>query len=360
MENTLLDNAPFNNDYRVSGSKTDDYLNGCKYIRFIIDSKTCLRPISSWILLTNESLQILITISRLTAIDLIELRKLILGVYTELPNSESWKLVDASQSLELENPWNYKEQILIDNLQNDMMNGNFVGVKIGDVNDSAVSSYVDQDENTFAVVLENNNEAFAQTGKLIKLDMRTGNENLYGYQMTLNTPGMQFIGVDSDYLTDEHVAEFNDKITLSYANNEGVPAGVSLGSLLFVAKENLNTAEAFSLSSDITNTESYTGNNLDIKSIGFAKDNGAYALYQNEPNPFLSNTVIGFDLPKATNYTISFYDLTGRNLYAVSGEGQKGHNELNIDVKELSTTGMVIYTLQTEDYTATKHMIVIE
>jgi len=35
---------------------------------------------------------------RVTAIDLVELRKLILGVYTELPQNDSWRFVDATQT----------------------------------------------------------------------------------------------------------------------------------------------------------------------------------------------------------------------------------------------------------------------
>ena len=36
--------------------------------------------------------------TRVTAIDLVELRKLILGVYTELPQNDSWRFVDATQT----------------------------------------------------------------------------------------------------------------------------------------------------------------------------------------------------------------------------------------------------------------------
>ena len=352
-------NAPFSNDYRISGSKTDDYLNGVSTLDLLLIQRHVLgqshldSPYKRIAADINNDMQI-------TAIDLIELRKLILGVYTELPNNDSWKCVDASQILDLENPWSYKNQIFINDLQDDMMNGDFVAVKIGDVNDSAISNANDQDENTLAVILSNDNNEYAQKGDLIKLDMRAGNENLFGYQFTLNIDQLKFTGVESELLTESNIAVFDNQITLSYSNIDGIEAGEYLGTLLFEVKNDLQTKNAFSLSSDITKTESYTGNNLAIKSIGFANDLDAYALYQNEPNPFNNNTIIGFDLPGDRAYSINFYDLTGRTLHVIKGQGQKGHNEVNIDIKDLSTTGMVLYTLQTEDYTATKHMIVIE
>ena len=47
----------------------------------------------------------------ISAIDLIELRKLILGIYLELPDNGSWKMVDANQQLSTANPWIYREYL---------------------------------------------------------------------------------------------------------------------------------------------------------------------------------------------------------------------------------------------------------
>ena len=77
----------------------------------------------------------------ITAIDLIELRKLILGLYTELPNNNSWRFVESAYTfVDFLNPFPFAENVEIDNLDKEISNADFIGVKIGDVNTSAFSN----------------------------------------------------------------------------------------------------------------------------------------------------------------------------------------------------------------------------
>jgi hypothetical protein len=85
-----------------------------------------------------------------------------------------------------------------------------------------------------------------------------------------------------------------------------------------------------------------------------------FYLYQNEPNPFSENTKIGFDLPEGMEASITVYDLTGRVLKSIEGDYVKGHNEVSLDQKEVPVSGVLYYQLDTEDFTATRKMVVIE
>jgi hypothetical protein len=74
----------------------------------------------------------------ITTFDLVELRKLIMGIYSELPNNTSWRFIDGN--FVFPNPLNpfgsaFPETISLFNGQ--MTEGNFVGVKIGDVDCTA-------------------------------------------------------------------------------------------------------------------------------------------------------------------------------------------------------------------------------
>ena len=82
-------------------------------------------------------------------------------------------------------------------------------------------------------------------------------------------------------------------------------------------------------------------------------------MYQNEPNPFTESTVIGFSLPEAGNYTLTIFDVTGKVVKVVTNEGQKGYNQESIDRNDIST-GVMYYQLESNDYNATKKMIIIE
>ncbi|MEM9918197.1 MAG: T9SS type A sorting domain-containing protein, partial [Bacteroidota bacterium] len=85
-----------------------------------------------------------------------------------------------------------------------------------------------------------------------------------------------------------------------------------------------------------------------------------FALYQNVPNPFKDETVVGFVLPQAASASITIYDVSGKVLRLIEGEYVKGYNEVSINRSDLSGAGVLYYTLETADYSATKKMIVLE
>jgi len=128
-------------DYELSASKDTDYLNGVS----TIDLVKIQRHILGLELLDSAEKMIAADVNSDGAIDgrdLVELRKLILGIYTELPQNDSWRFVDASQTLDIENPWNFREIVEVKELPHNMLGEDFIGVKIGDVNNSVVANSV--------------------------------------------------------------------------------------------------------------------------------------------------------------------------------------------------------------------------
>ena len=85
----------------------------------------------------------------------------------------------------------------------------------------------------------------------------------------------------------------------------------------------------------------------------------AFALYQNEPNPFEDQTTIGFTLPAASAATLTVYDEIGRVVFTQQGDYGKGYNAIAIDRMMLNTTGVLYYKLETATDVATKKMIQI-
>ena len=132
-------NVPFFTNYQVSGTSNSNYLNGVSTLDLVFIQ----RHILGIEMLDSPYKMIAADINNdklITAIDLIELRKLILGIYPELPNNGSWKTVDASQELTLINPWIYNESLNINDLNSNMTEEDFIGVKVGDVNNTAVAN----------------------------------------------------------------------------------------------------------------------------------------------------------------------------------------------------------------------------
>ncbi len=70
--------------------------------------------------------------------DLLQLRKLILGITSEFPSNESYRMISSEQVFDdILNPWPLQESINLDALLDNMEDQDFVSIKIGDVNNNA-------------------------------------------------------------------------------------------------------------------------------------------------------------------------------------------------------------------------------
>jgi hypothetical protein len=191
--------------------------------------------------------------------------------------------------------------------------------------------------------------------------------NVYGGQLTLNVDGMTYAGVEAGAINVSDAnfgAVRNGIITMSFDIAEG--ASVSDGTVLFTLKLDATKAGSLSnmisASSDVTTAEVYTTENLNINNVDVTfrgAETVAFELLQNEPNPFAETTVIGFNLAEAGNYTLTVFDVTGKVVKVVNGEGQKGYNSERLDRNDISS-GVMYYQLESGEYTATKKMIIIE
>ena len=111
------------------------------------------------------------------------------------------------------------------------------------------------------------------------------------------------------------------------------------------------------ITSDITTSEAY--NNAGVAqavALNFAK---GYAMEQNNPNPFKGETLIQVTMPYAQKANIEVHDVTGKVLKVITQDFDKGITNIKLNSKDLQA-GVLYYTLQAEDFTITKKMIVLE
>ncbi len=153
---------------------------------------------------------------------------------------------------------------------------------------------------------------------------------------------------------------WGDVVPVTAAPNE------ALFTLHFTATTSGSLKDMVTVSSAVTDAEAYTTDaTTDVEIMDVALNIGKtvstpaleYALYQNEPNPFADQTVIGFDLPAAMPATLTVYDITGRVVKIVEGDYVKGYNEIILKGKDLVSEGAYYYRLNAGDFTASKKMI---
>ena len=308
--------------------------------------------------------------ANVSAIDLVELRKLILGIYTELPNNKSWRFVDkAFQFADPTQPWPFDEVIDVVNMTSNQYDKDFVAIKVGDVNNTVQA-------NALQILPRNGNgivnfvadERTVSAGETVEVSVTSADfASIEGYQFTLQTTGLEFRGVEAGVInmTDENMGVFGNILTASWHKVGGISAKASdvLFTLQFQATAAGNLSKMITLNSRETQAEAYN-TAADIKDLKLtfrgAEVGAEFALYQNEPNPFKGSTVIGYDLPASGNVTLTVFDVTGKVIYTTEQASVKGYNTIAVSSKNLPAVGVLYYRLDANEYTATKKMVIIE
>jgi hypothetical protein len=85
-----------------------------------------------------------------------------------------------------------------------------------------------------------------------------------------------------------------------------------------------------------------------------------FNLSQNYPNPFNSSTTIKFALPVKTNLNLNVYNTLGEKVAEIfNGELEEGYHEMMFNASGLSS-GVYFYKIESENYTATKKLMLLK
>jgi len=356
-------------DCQVTATRDDDHRNGVSTLDLVRIQKHLLgiEPFTDPYELiaadANNSQSV-------SVIDLVELRKLILGVYTKLPSNTSWRFVDKSfQFTNPAHPWPFDEVIDVPNMTGTELGKDFMAVKIGDVNNSVKANLQQiKPRNGGGVLHLAADDRNVTTGEIVDLAIRADDFTaIEGYQFTLMTSGLEFVGVESGVveMNDENIGSFGNVLTTSWHKVGGVSATSNdvLFTLHFRAINAGHLGEMIKLNSKMTEAEAYTTSD-DIKDVklSFRGAEGAadFALYQNEPNPFKNVTVIGYDVPQSGDVTLTIFDVTGKILEVKNQNAVKGYNTISVSNKDLPSVGVLYYRLDAGEYSATKKMVLIQ
>ena len=150
------------------------------------------------------------------------------------------------------------------------------------------------------------------------------------------------------------------RIIFELVQNYGL--SIILFTIVVRADKATKMSEILSLNSGVTKAESYNGD-LKVGGIELAVRTAPVAsieLYQNEPNPFKGQTTVSFMMPEAGAATLTVYDMTGKQVVVRNISAVKGLNSEVFTKDQIGVSGVMYYTLESGDFTATKKMIIVE
>ncbi len=367
---------PMYKDYTVQAEKLDDASNGITTLDLVLIQRHILgvaeldSPYKLIAADVNNS-------QKITAADLVELRKVILGIQASFNNNKSWRFVDVAQQFaDPKVPFPFNEKLGMINLDHDVAGLDFVAIKIGDVNGSAQGNAKSNNVSSRSSIIFNTDVVNGKRGDIVEVSLSANDiQQVLGLQMTLgfDVTKVELVDVRANNiaLKDEHLG-FNNlsdgMLHVSWSTMEAINLNDQFMTLKFkllndVKDENIISLHRSKLAPEIyTNEGSQVATNsvkIESRHVDFSQSD-KFELFQNVPNPFNTSTIIGFNLPTSEQVTLKIYDLTGKQVYQTKGQFAKGYNTINLEVSALNLNGVLYYQLDTDNYSATRKMIVIK
>lgn len=367
----LFEQIPNGQLYELKPSKKEAWLNGVttadivKIQRHILGIEPFTTPYKMIAADVNKS-------GEITAKDVSELRRLILGITSEIAGNTSWRFVhnlhafnDVTNTLKSPFPESYVIQHLPGDVKLD-----FYAVKTGDLTGNALTKGFGNSVVRGNVLIEvEMDEARLEKGEEREIALRLANGSQFGgVQFTIeflphkmeiiSIHGNNARAVGEDNFSTHLMAQ--GKIPVSW--NGQMDDQMELIYLKVRATEACKLSEILYIGSAVTPAVSVgvdgTEGTVGLRFRGMADD--AFIVRPNEPNPWSQLTNIGILLPAAGEVKISVYDVEGKIHYLEQKEFLKGYHQIQLNRDMLSRAGVYYYQVDYHGQTHTGKMVILD
>ena len=303
---------------------------------------------------------------------------------TSFPGNKLWAFVNSSYTFPVPtNPFPYENSRSYSSASA-AVDQNFIGMKLGDVNNSWDPSVAK--EYASNIVTMHLDDKQAMNGDIITVPVTVSNFNLIsGFQYTIawNSSVLEFVeasnaSLNMDYGTTQISG---GKLTALWATENLLGNSLSDGSTIFELKFRVigNSGEStmVSINSDMTSVEAV---NSEMQLIAITPEaalikvmeatgissiiGSGYQLMQNEPNPFADLTHISFSLPVDDKVIISVFDIFGKKVAEFSRQYLAGVHSIiwdgTDDEGNKLSVGTYYYRMQSGKYVNVKKMVLLK
>jgi len=197
-----------------------------------------------------------------------------------------------------------------------------------------------------------------------------------GLFVTAVNPAGRFADVGGSLLDNSGEDEDGNCYIFGYTIGSAIPVGTGPILEISVQQKNYFGGHLGLFFGDVTARDDNT-NEVTVSATGYGMFSIAlgtiddialpnrYTLYQNYPNPFNPVTVLQYDLPELSNVKLTIYDLAGRQVRSLLHETQApGLKTIIWDARDgmgnKMGAGVYIYQLKTDNFIASKKMILVK
>lgn len=353
--------------YKLKANRQDDVLNGVSTFdilqiqKHILGTKTITDPYMLIAADVNSSASV-------TARDIADIRKLILGVTDHFPNNKIWSFIPKNfEFKDKTEPYDFVEFLMTTDNLNTGDKNSFVGVKMGDIDQSAKAFGISQsrnNNNTVLILEEQRN----QSSDIYKIDVYADRAmNMEGMQLAIQSTdaslSIQSIESKALNIKSEQWNLDNNllKLSLDLNNSMQVKAKQILFTILVKSAKH-NPSAYLQLNNQKISAELYlaSGQKSDIVMRSESARIQELRFLSNNPNPFTDNTTIRFESTYDNPVSIKIFNVTGNLSYEKQFAAVAGLNELVIDRSQLKNAGIYFYEIENANSKILQRMIVID
>lgn len=289
----------------------------------------------------------------ITASDIVELRKLIIGSTSQFSNVNSHRFIQYDYTFpNPNNPFSppAPEVVQVTNLSNTLPS--FYAIKCGDVTGSACTLFTGATEQRSSEIITTNDQWLTE-GEVYSVPLEVP-QHLEGVQFTLNHPNLSFIA-------DPALGLVAHSPAAGRTNVMAFQADFSTLTLQFRALADGWLSDALSLTDGlgIDAAEQTSDLILEFTASGacgpecFTSSDHLIA----SPNPFDAGAVISFQLDQSQPIILEVYDMHGRAIYQTSQKGTDGLNRVWLDGAHLPQAGVYTCVVRLQNGVLTNRMI---
>lgn len=268
-----------------------------------------------------------------STLDIVYTRAMILQTSTSFPGGDLWTFVNSDYVFpDAMNPFPY-EHTRSYSSASEAGDQNFVGIKLGDVNNSWNNNIAKSDNEDIGFVIENS-QAFEND--VISMPVYASDfSNISGFQMSIefDADKLEFLGMENNALetfTGTSMAD-NGIITCLWstenANGQTLDENTALFTLNFrITDATSDASAAIGFTSALTAAEAYTsdldildinlqGGSISINPVTTGKDDAQATKLSVYPNPMHEMTRIQFFISKKQEVRMEILSLTGQKIW---------------------------------------------
>ena len=352
--------------YDLEAHKNDDHLNGVSTLDIILIQRHILglQSLDSPYKLIAADVNVNGAVS---AVDLVVLRRLILGQIEELPDTESWKFISEGYHFsDPTSPWPLEEGAHLGQVDQPMTQ-DLIAIKMGDINGNAIAN------TGFASTrstkeFEVSSRSRIENGRLVYELIANEYIEAYGYQLALEYDAQALVTKD---VRSNHMLIVDDMLSDKGGNLSISLAGSSLIEyqkddvvleVTFALSESPSSQEGIvRLSNKVMSNEIYN-EDYEVHTIRTVAEDVAQEviLHQNRPNPFEDETLIDFEIPNRDQVTFELFDINGMRVYSRSNNYPAGKHQIKVSSQEIGLNkGIYYYQIHTQQRSLIRKMIIL-